>query len=152
MRCPVRTAVVLLLVTSAAAAAPVPKSLKKKSDAELLEGRWVGVTLDGGQGPKADAMWWKVIQDGKMSSGNGTPERPPDTLFTLDESQSPKHMDVTWKTVKEPLPYIYKLEGDTLTVCHAQPGRPRPTEFKGGGPGGQYCLVFKRVKEESKDK
>jgi uncharacterized protein (TIGR03067 family) len=142
----VRTALLCLsAVALSAVAAPVPKAVKKPDDTTLLQGRWVCVTFDSGNGPKADDSYTLVVQDGKMWFGAGKTELPY-APFTLDTSRSPKHLDVSWPTWKEPQQYVYALDGDTLTLCHAQPNQPRPTEVK-GGPGGHMSFVLKRVKE-----
>jgi len=137
-----RSAVALLFAVSVSAA-PVPKALQQKSDAELLDGRWECVSLDGGAGLRPEKRFM-YIKDGKMDM---TDDPPPTANgpFTLDTSKEPRQLDVKWKGWDVAQRYIYKLEGDTLTLCHAQDNQPRPSEFKGGG--GAYCFVFKRVKE-----
>lgn len=40
---------------------------------------------------------------------------------------------------------IYKLDGDTLTACCAEPGDPRPTDFTTNRDDGHALLVLKRV-------
>jgi uncharacterized protein (TIGR03067 family) len=131
---------------ASAVAAPVPKPAKKSDDAARLEGRWVSVTFDGGSGPKANESYTLVVQDGKMWFGAGKAELP-NAPFTLDPTKSPTQLDVSWPTWNEPQQYVYELDGDTLTLCHAQPKQPRPTEVK-GGPGGHMCFVLKRLKDE----
>ena len=42
---------------------------------------------------------------------------------------------------------IWKLEGDTLTVCTAEPGKERPREFAAREGTGHTLLVFKRPKK-----
>jgi uncharacterized protein (TIGR03067 family) len=141
----------LLAFAPLVVAAPVPKVVAKMSDAELLEGRWECVTLDGGQGPKADqnaTLYWFTVRDGKLTTGHGDGKGYDGVTFKLDPEPSPKRIDITSGGVV--LPCIYKLEDDTLTWCHPQDKQPRPTEFKGGN--GHYCFVFKRAKDEKKDK
>ncbi len=41
---------------------------------------------------------------------------------------------------------IVKLEGDTLTVCQAPDGKPRPKAFAAGAGTGQMLWVYKREK------
>ncbi len=53
--------------------------------------------------------------------------------YTLDPSGDPKAVDWT-DTVGcdagKTFPAIYTLEGDRLTLCASDGGRPRPTEFR----------------------
>lgn len=137
-----RTAVAFLFAVGLAVAAPVPKSLKQ-TDAQSLDGRWECVSVDGGSGPGPDKRFL-LVKDGKMDMSEHPPVTP-EGSFTLDTTKEPRQLDVTWKGWTQAQRYIYKLDGDTLTLCHAQDNQPRPAEFKGGG--GAFCFVFKRVKE-----
>lgn len=129
-------------------AAPVG-SAPKEDDAKLLEGEWLSKTYENYNGRQgASGVWKLVFKDGKMGMTSGSEPPQPDSPVTLDSTRSPKQFDVAWKSRKDsnPQQYIYKLDGDTLTICHAQPDQPRPTEFKGGK--GQHCWVFMRMKRK----
>jgi len=136
---------VLILVAAPVSSAP------KDEDAKLLEGEWASTTYENYNGRQGAAGVWKLVfKDGKMGMTSGSDRPQPDSPVTFDSTQSPKQFDVAWKSwnTRNPQRYIYKLDGDTLTICHAQPDQPRPTEFKGGK--GQHCLVFTRVKPDQK--
>ena len=125
-------------------AAPVPKSLQaKKTDAHLLAGRWVGVSLDG----KPTTDWSLWVGEGTMSMGSGGTPADPAVAgpVVLNDDASPRQLDITWKGSNTPQVYIYKLDGDTLTMCHDQPNKPRPAEFAGGN--GKCLFVFQRATE-----
>jgi uncharacterized protein (TIGR03067 family) len=137
----------LLVIASAVLAAPVPKAAKKKSDLELLEGRWEIVTLDTGGGLQVQtgdfATFTLTVKDGKLSTATKSSPGYTSLPFRIDESQSPKHLDI--ETPNQSMSCLYEVDGDTLRWCHPQPGQPRPTELKGGN--GSYLFVWKRVKE-----
>ncbi len=140
-----RTLLLLAFGAAALVAAPVPKAVKKVSDADLMRGRWEGVSLDSGSGPKPDKRFL-LVGDGTMSMTSDAPSDAAAGPLKLDSAQSPAHLDVTWKGWSKPQRYIYQLDGDTLTICHAQDDQPRPSEFKGGR--GAHLFVFKRMPDK----
>ena len=137
-----RAPLLCLLVLGTAVAAPVPKGMKKMSDAQLVEGWWEYVTMDDGRGP-TPIRDKDLIRDGALhhtgTLRNGDAGQP----IRLDPTATPKEFDVEVLPGKVSLG-IYQLLGDTLTTCSAKPGDPRPTEFAGGG-GTVYCCVYKRA-------
>jgi uncharacterized protein (TIGR03067 family) len=141
---------VMALLVLVVVAGPVD-SAPQEDDAKLLEGEWASTTYENYNGRQgASGVWKLVFKGGKMGMTSGSEPPQPDSPVAFDSSKSPKQFDVAWKPPKAQRlqQYIYKLEGDTLTICHAQPDQPRPTEFKGGK--GQHCWVFTRVKPKQK--
>ena len=70
--------------------------------------------------------------------------------LALDPSRKPAAMDITGtkgpnkdKTVKA----IYKIEGDTLTICYATGGDARPAKFESKPDSKQFLVVYKREKK-----
>jgi uncharacterized protein (TIGR03067 family) len=71
-------------------------------------------------------------------------------IVRLDPSKQPKEIDYLGGVGCGPYEgkldkSIYKLEGDTYTECSAEPGEPRPTEFKSTKENGWYLSVYKLV-------
>ncbi len=84
-----------------------------------------------------DHVVWE--RDGKRFAG---------TKFELDPSLSPKTIDVIpdgGPNRGERVLGIYKLDGDTITICMAGPAQPRPKEFKAEKGSGCSLRTFKRV-------
>lgn len=72
--------------------------------------------------------------------------------FTIEPSKSPKWIDI--KTgAKGPfmgktLPGIYKLDGDTLTVCCQADAKARPTAFEARAKTRNMLLTYQREKKK----
>jgi hypothetical protein len=64
-------------------------------------------------------------------------------LLRVAGARSPRRLDIAVVGGGRTMRGIYKLEGDTLTVCYARPGKPRPREFHNRE---QWLLVLKRKK------
>lgn len=140
----VRPALLCLLVLAPAVAAPVPKVEKKSEDARLLEGKWVSVTITWGDKPQRYTDFNLTFKDAEVTEDYGGGPRT--GVFTLNETSTPKQLDADFPKARKPLGQIYRLDGDTLTICRARADKnPRPTEFKGSDNAA--CIVFKRVKE-----
>ena len=65
-------------------------------------------------------------------------------VVTLDPSKTPKTIDETGLD-GVPKQGIYSLDGDSLRICIASNGKPRPTAFK-SLPDGQLCFELIRSK------
>jgi uncharacterized protein (TIGR03067 family) len=128
--------VLLLFSSSALLATEVSDDLAK------MQGTWSGKSPEG-------ASLTLVIKDRTAQStisgkgGNVTL----DYEINLDESADPKTMDFL-KEGEKPLPAIYRLAGDKLTVCMNVLGGERPTKF-GGGKGGGSVVVYSRGTAEA---
>jgi uncharacterized protein (TIGR03067 family) len=118
---------VVSLLVAAEAADP------SKKDLEKMQGDWAQVSMDlgGYKVPEDDAQaYFRTIKGDHYTvnrfmkvSGKGT--------LKLDATKNPKTFDATPDGGKTPsVAGIYKIEGDTLTLCIAPPGKPRPTKFE----------------------
>ena len=136
----------LALVLAAQTPEPSPEV---RAELERHQGVWRAVSFrrEGKETPEAvvrsitrtadgDRVVWR--RDGKSFSGS---------TVVLDPSADPKTIDVHAdggpgrdKVVRG----LYKLEGDRLTLCTADPDEPRPTAFR-ADPGDRWTLmVFAR--------
>jgi uncharacterized protein (TIGR03067 family) len=139
-----------------------------KAELQKLEGTWVHVTTerDGKKRPEPRTLW---VFDGNRAKvhfsnrpANVDPKKwtfQPEPInllltyhFKLDPSQKPKALDqqTQFKGDKAPGDHtergIYKLVGDTLTICFAgynDKGK-RPRDFKAAKGSDRRLIVLKR--------
>ena len=122
-------------------------------------GKWAVDKSGGGRNYLYQLPWYMFI--GAPGSGKTTALLNSGLRFPLEgkmgkdavkgtlkvlPAKTPRRMDlvITTPDGKEiAIPAIYKLEGDTLTICEA-PGR-RPADFSGGRDG-ERLLILKRAK------
>jgi RNA polymerase sigma factor (sigma-70 family) len=149
-------AVVLALAVVAGAVVGVRQVLADKpaaagkgadqKDQEDIVGTWVLVSEErGGQKVEEEDKGLQLILTaaGKATQKQG--EREEVGTYKLDPAKTPKEIDVS--ADKRMLPGIYKLKGDTLTLCIDHGGKERPTEFA-SKPGTDVVLVV--LKREKK--
>jgi uncharacterized protein (TIGR03067 family) len=118
-----------------------------KGDLARLQGQWtatfgpqnivVVVTIKG-----TDATLTLTLPDGQSRESKGA--------IKIDENAQP-HKTLDWVNFTtrrgEPAPPnlgIYKLSGDSITICNGGPGNERPTEFKAGEGGRPQLFVLSR--------
>src|SRR5262249_29058416 len=118
-----------------------------KKDRAKLAGTWtiVSFAIDGKKTYTDDELkkfLVKIDGDGKITvdlDGKTIVE----STSTIDPTKTPKTLDQTFTKggggAGKTALWIYELKDDTLKVCAAAPGDPRPTEFKGN-----TLAVYKR--------
>jgi len=129
---------------------PKTKSDPVKEDMKKLEGKWSIVSMEsnGRTYPAAtlQRLQYKleITRDQFIRETRG---RKHAMTFKVDLSKNPKTMDLTTNTAR-PRTYhaIFKLEGDTLTICQAVGRGQRPTEFASQGAQRALLMVWKRDK------
>lgn len=129
--------------------APMPKGPPKRPDPPALVGAWecTGIT-DSGRVNTADVEARIEIEftaDGKIRlTKRGKLE--PDGTYAADPKAEPATMDFTLEPGGGLLRGIYKVDGDTLTICceDADRGR-RPTRFAAPAGTKLMLLTFTRI-------
>jgi RNA polymerase sigma factor (sigma-70 family) len=124
-------------VLNEGAPAPSQEAAKPKSDRERLQGAWFlsESTVNGTRAPAEDLLLVFVgdtlgcEQEGKIDTRS----------FVLAPTQKPKTIDLSdGKTIS---PGIYRLEGDTLTLCIGHDGRPKEFASVEGGKTELHVLT-----------
>jgi uncharacterized protein (TIGR03067 family) len=140
----------LLISLALGVAAPAPKDPPKKDPPDLV-GRWTpeSATFPRMPLPKTESLTITFTADGKYETRAGAGDAKVSGTFTFDPKKDPPELDVAEPAGpaggKASLS-IYKIDGDTLTICTAVQG-DRPKTI--GAPAGSNCalLVLKRIKD-----
>jgi uncharacterized protein (TIGR03067 family) len=121
-----------------------------KTDQKELQGKWIVTSgvIDGNAIPK-DQIKGHLTHNGEKYTWSAGGDQKGSGKFKIDSSKKPKTMDcvpadgpLEGQTVEE----IYELNGDTLKICFAFPGNPRPTEFKSEAGSGRWLFTYRRAK------
>lgn len=119
---------------------------KKRPEPPSVVGVWVvdAITSEG-RPLKAPPLAIEFTDDGKVFVGVGGPgeDRP---IKSGTYTSRPAELELVLSpALPEPLPGIYKLDKDRLTVCvQNSPGKKRPTEFAAAEGSGCVLLTLKR--------
>jgi uncharacterized protein (TIGR03067 family) len=126
----------------------VEKAGLPAGDLGRLQGRWKAMA-----GPRKEIRVVLEIKGRDVSVDIKTPKGldfQAQGELTLDESTSPRSLD--WRKFsgpdQQPLPDIaavYKIEGDTFTVCNGGVHGSRPKDFKPGEGVLADVVVFQRL-------
>ena len=84
-----------------------------------------------------------VISGNKMTIGKH------EITFTIDLTTDPKLIDLNYTKEKVTVESIYRIDGDTLTLCGREgvgPAKDRPTEFKTDEKNEYEIRIYKRDK------
>ena len=137
----------LLIAADASPDAAIQEDLKQ------LAGTWklVSATRDGVALPTAEVKQTNItFQTDRFefpdASVIGTSQKG---TLRLDPAKSPKTMDaIADGDAKKPIVSlgIYTIDGDHYRVCFAEPGKPRPTEFRAPAGSGLNLQIWKRAK------
>ncbi len=141
----------LLVALALVAGAPNKKDPPAK-DPPSIVGEWTGESAVAGGKPKPapdGGITFTFAADGKLFVREGNRDKPEEGTYKSDPKKSPGEIDLVPQLGgKAPtLQGIYKIEGDTLTLCFTLGGE-RPMEF--ASPAGSETMVItcKRAKKE----
>jgi uncharacterized protein (TIGR03067 family) len=137
----------LLLGVAVLVAAPAKKDPPKKEPPSIV-GEWIGLT--GTRGGKPDPpvnATMKFTADGTVTlaeRGKGI-----DAKFKADPKKDPPEIDIEMEAggMKHVIQGIYKIEGDTLTVCFLHMGG-RPKVFESPVGSEAMLITLKRGKKD----
>jgi uncharacterized protein (TIGR03067 family) len=140
------------LWTLTAALALAASGAEDKKDEDALQGNWKVTSVEN-NGKKAEAKvianMRLVVAGDKMTALDGK-DVMDEYTFRLDPTTRPRAIDLKVQTGDEKgktVRGIYRVEGDALTVCVAEPDKKdRPKEFLAPEGSSFMLLVFQRAK------
>jgi uncharacterized protein (TIGR03067 family) len=120
-----------------------------KKELAKLEGKWT-VTAAERDGKADDTLKGAVrVNSGDKYTLAMKGGKPFGGTYKIDPTKKPKTMDMMptdGRYKDKTLLAIYELDGDTMKVCFAEPGKERPTEFSSKPGSGHVCIIQKREK------
>ena len=135
----------MLMGLALVVAAPAPKAAPKKEP--TLVGKWMAESyiLRGKPIDVPDGAYTTFSADGTVTSQEGQTVAARVQPYTVDAKKSPAEVDLL-PTADFPglgtLLCIYKIEGDTLTMCYST--KKRPTKFESPEDEIVFLVTLKR--------
>lgn len=124
---------------------------KGKTDRDAIQGTWgiVSVEIDKQPMPSDMSADARLVLKGEKYSFTLSDAKL-EMAYKLQPDKTPKAIDLTvaeGAMMGQTYYGIYKLDGDTYTVCRSTvPGKPRPTVFATQPDSGLMLVVWKRIK------
>ncbi len=148
---------IFAIVMATASVAGDENGEKPKSDKDLIQGTWQVVSgTEGGQVRDPKGLRILVTADMLVFQPKDA-KSAKDTLrmtYKLDPTKNPKQIDTSHRLSPTEKPFIqlgiYSLAGDSLTLCLAAAGKPRPTKLESREGDSSVSFILKRVKAEGK--
>jgi uncharacterized protein (TIGR03067 family) len=141
----------LLIGLAVVVAAPAPKEAPKKE--ATIVGEWIGEkAVSGGKEMPVPpgGISFGFHADGTLTIKEGGRTDGKTGSYKVDPKKNPAEIDLIPPADKkdDTILGIYKLEGDTLTLCFQKGDPERPTKFE--SPEGERTVVItmKRVKKD----
>jgi uncharacterized protein (TIGR03067 family) len=146
-----KTRALMILAAGLFLAADDPKKDDAKKDLDALQGKWTCVSGEVGGKPTAEedtkGVEFTVKDDTYTVKKPGDPEEK--GTIKLDPTKKPKAIDfkiLEGNDKGKSQSGVYELEGDTLKLCLALPGKERPKELSTKEGSMSFLIVFKRAK------
>ena len=130
-------------------AAPAPKDPPKKDPG--IVGEWVAEKMMAGgmelPVPKG-GFTFLFAADGRLTVQEGTKEKPDEATYSVDPKKNPAEIDLTPPAQDKvgTMAGIFKIEGDTLTLCFTIMGE-RPKGFESPAGAMTMLMTLKRAKK-----
>ena len=141
-----RTLALMLALTVSGEAAPVPKELKKPTDAERLQGVWEFGGYDNG-GPQNTGGRW-IFDGGRLCIGGSNATWNKGTLFDFAMRPKASRSEIDFEDGRRNLSRgIYEILGEELHVAYVNDA-DRPRDFSSAH--GKFIMTMKRVPEAKK--
>lgn len=117
----------------------------------VLEGEWAMVSgvMNGAALDKSMVAWCKRVTRGDVTSVVAGPQVILKAQFTVDPSATPAIIDyrnLSGSNAGKRQAGIFEVSGDTLMVCMAAPGDPRPADFSSKPKDGRSYTTWRRAR------
>jgi uncharacterized protein (TIGR03067 family) len=143
---------VLLFLIVAVADKPRPAPTIDVTEQKKLQGKWAVASHEFGGKKTADkevARWSMEVNGAKLAVREDLDVIEDAAITNLNPKTKPGSVDLkitAGPDLDKVVKGIYKLEGDTLTICIAEPDRDRPTAFAAREGTGHTLFVFRKRK------